>query len=69
MHKVITGRVQKRERSLSVPEKHQLRIARDSMNMNCVGVAVMGGPNHQQAVSIIHQLTGAIAGINFDCTC
>ena len=56
-------------RTLSVPDQHQLRIARRTMRYNCIGAAVMGGPNHFQAASIIHQLTGVFVNIDADCTC
>lgn len=69
LRKHVSGAIAKRERSLSVPERHQLRIARASMHANCAMLGVMGGPNHREAVSIIHALTGAIVGINFPCTC
>ena len=54
---------------LSVPERHQLKIARASMTKHCVGVAILGGPNHQRSADIIHDLTGQIVGIDADCTC
>ncbi len=54
----ITGRVPKQSRELSVPERHQLRIAIDSMNMNPAMLGVMGGPNVDEARKIIKQLTG-----------
>ncbi len=45
-------------RQLSVPEKHQLRIARDTMRMSDPMVGVMGGPNKEQSKKIIQELTG-----------
>jgi len=45
-------------RSLSVPEKHQLRIARKTLKMSDVGALVMGGPSKEEARRIILELTG-----------
>lgn len=55
----ITGRrTPKQGRELSVPERHQLRVAIDSMNMHPAMLGVMGGPNVEEARKIIKQLTG-----------
>lgn len=69
LRKHVSGKIAERTRNLSVPDKHALRIAKDSMNMNCAILGVMGGPNHREAVNVIHRLSGAIAGISFNCTC
>ncbi len=69
LRKVVTGAIRKRERGLGVPERHQLRIAKASMQKHCVGLAVIGGPNHFEAVRIIERLSGAIVGIDAGCTC
>lgn len=45
-------------RKLSVPERHQLRIARDTLKMSDVGALVMGGPSKDDARRIILDLTG-----------
>jgi hypothetical protein len=45
-------------RNLSVPEKHQLRIAKDTLKMNDVMARVMGGPSKAEARAIIFRLTG-----------
>jgi len=45
-------------RQLSVPDRHQLKIARDTLKMNDVFVAVMGGPTKEEAREIILRLTG-----------
>lgn len=45
-------------RELSVPEKHQLKIARDTLKMNETMARVMGGPSHAEAREIILRLTG-----------
>lgn len=69
LSRVVSGAIRKRERSLSVPERHQLKVARGSMRMHCAGALIMGGPNHYQSARIIEQLTGAIIGIDADCKC
>jgi len=43
---------------LSVPEQHQLRIARDTMKMSPAMARIMGGPNVDEAIEIIRRLTG-----------
>lgn len=45
-------------RNLSVPEKHQLRIARRVLKMSDVMARVMGGPSKEEARQIILNLTG-----------
>ena len=65
----VSGAIARREKALSVPDKHRLRIARDSVRAPCAMLGVTGGPNHSQARNIIHQLTGQIVGIDADCTC
>jgi hypothetical protein len=65
----VTGSIKSRKAQLSVPERHQLKIARQSMKMHCAGCLIMGGPNHRESARIIHELTGAIVGIDADCTC
>lgn len=45
-------------RQLSVPETHQLRIARRTLEMNPAMVAVMGGPNIEESEKIVEELTG-----------
>lgn len=51
-------------RALSVPEKHQLRIARDTLKMSEAMARVMGGPSHAEARAIILRLTGKPATEN-----
>lgn len=46
------------KRELSVPEKHQLKIARDTLRMPDAMAGVMGGPTKAQAREIIYRLTG-----------
>jgi hypothetical protein len=40
------------------PEKHQLRIARDSFKYTPAMLGVVGGPSHAEAREIIYRLTG-----------
>ena len=42
---------------LSVPEKHQLKIARDTLKLSDVGALILGGPTKKQAREIIIRLT------------
>jgi hypothetical protein len=42
----------------SVPERHQLKIALDTLKMPDAMVGVMGGPNKEEAREIIQRLTG-----------
>jgi len=53
-----------RRRELSVPEKHQLRIARDTLRMPDAMVRVMGGPTKAEAKEIIKRLTGKYSRTN-----
>lgn len=46
---------------LTVPEKHQLKIAKATLNMSEIGARIMGGPNHEEAREIILRLTGKSA--------
>ena len=45
-------------RYLSVPEQHQLRVARKTLTYSDVGARVMGGPTKAEARQIIKRLTG-----------
>lgn len=47
-----------RRRKLTVPERHQLRVARDTLKMSPAMAAVMGGPTRAEACEIIERLTG-----------
>jgi hypothetical protein len=49
-----------KRRELSVPERHQLRIARATLKMHDAAVAIMGGPNKAEAREIIKRLTGKL---------
>jgi hypothetical protein len=43
---------------LTVPERHQLKIARDTLRMSDAMAGIMGGPTKAQAREIIFRLTG-----------
>ena len=45
-------------KNLSVPERHQLKIARQTLKMTEAGARIMGGPTHAEARKIIYELTG-----------
>jgi hypothetical protein len=46
------------KRELNVFEKHQLRIARDTLKMHDLGAAIMGGMTKPEARDLIRRLTG-----------
>jgi len=48
----------KRKLSLSVFEKHQLKIARRTLELSDVGALILGGPSKKEAKEIIKRLTG-----------
>jgi len=52
---LIVGNPPKWERKLGVPERHQLRIARDTLKMHDAMVGVMGGPTKAEAREIIRR--------------
>ena len=54
---------------MTIPEQHQLAIARKTMRLSCVGALVMGGPNHKESIAIIAKLTGRRLTLPEDCTC
>jgi hypothetical protein len=55
-------RTVRRERRLSVPERHQLRIARDTLRMPAAIAGFMDGPTYEEAREILLRLTGAVEG-------
>lgn len=59
----------KLDKPKTVADKHQLKIARSSMKLSCLGCRILGGPNHYEAASIIHSITRQIVPIDVDCTC
>jgi hypothetical protein len=46
-----------KSKQLTIPERHQLKIARDTLRMPDAMVGVMGGPSKQEAREIIKRLT------------
>lgn len=46
------------ERQLSVPERHQLKIARKTLRMHDAAVNILPGPSKAEAREIIQKLTG-----------
>jgi hypothetical protein len=54
----MSERKEKIMRQLSIPEKHQLRVARQTLKMNNVMARVMGGMSKDEARQIILKLTG-----------
>lgn len=61
--------ISRRVGALSTPERHQLRIAKRTLELTCIGAHIMGGMDHRQATETIHRLTGVVAGVGSDCTC
>jgi hypothetical protein len=47
-----------KQRPLTVPEQHQLRIARSTLKMSDQGAKIMGGMTKEQARQVIERLTG-----------
>lgn len=45
-------------RKPTVPERHQLKIARSTLKMSDAGALIMGGPTKAEAREIILRLTG-----------
>lgn len=45
-------------RYLSVPEQHQLKIARSTLKMSDAGAKIMGGMTKAEARRVIEKLTG-----------
>lgn len=43
-------------RKLSIPEQHQLRIARKTLTMSDIGASIIGGPSKEEAREIIRRL-------------
>lgn len=48
-------------KTLTVPERHQLKIARDTLKMNDIGARIMGGMTKDEARDVILRLTGRAA--------
>ena len=45
-------------KSLSVPEKHQLRVARKTLKMSDEAIFILGRPSKEESKAIILRLTG-----------
>ena len=45
-------------RKLTVPERHQLKIARATLKLSDAGALILGGPSKEDARAIILRLTG-----------
>ena len=45
-------------KNLTVPERHQLKIARATLKMSDVGARIMGGMSKAEAREIIFRFTG-----------
>ena len=45
-------------KNLSVPQQHQLRIARSTLKMSDQGAKIMGGMTKEEARQVIERLTG-----------
>jgi len=52
------------KRKLSVPEQHQLKIAKKTLTYSDFGAKIMGGPTKAEAREIIKRLTGKSAREN-----
>ncbi len=48
----------RKRRKLTVPEKHQLAIARKTLTYSDAGAMIMGPPSKADARAIIKRLTG-----------
>lgn len=55
---------------LSVPEQHQLKIAKATLRMSDIGAKIMGGMTKDEARLVIQRLTGNVGeivkGVNLD---
>ena len=60
----VSTRTLNPKRKLSIPEQHQLRIARKTLQYSDIGAKIMGGPTKAEAVEIITRLTGRIPKLN-----
>jgi len=49
------------KKTLTVPEKHQLKIARSTMKMSGAGALIMGSMTKAEAKAVIKKLTGKTA--------
>ena len=56
--KILTVKPKTGARELSVPERHQLAVARKTLTYSDAGAKIMGGPTKEEAREIILRLTG-----------
>ncbi len=57
---------------LSIPERHQLKVARDTMRWLCCVVGkkgILGGTNHREAQRVIRRLTRKSVALPDNCSC
>lgn len=47
-------------KTLTVPDKHQLRIARATLKLSDAGARIMGGMTKTEARAVIIRLTGKV---------
>lgn len=57
MLRLVGKKKKKFNEALTVPEKHQLKIAKDTLKMNPAMANVMGGMSHKEAKEIIKKLS------------
>ena len=69
LRNVLGRQLARTVRALSTPDRHRLKIARDTMRMSCVSARIMGGPDHIDAANTIYELSRVIVAIDADCTC
>ena len=50
-------------RHLSVPEQHQLRIARRTLKLHDAAILILGGMSKAEAQAVIARLTGKVLGL------
>jgi len=48
---------------MAIGKNHQLKIARQTMNLSCAGSRILGGMNHIQAAAILNKK------VDEDCNC
>lgn len=53
-------------KKLTTPEKHQLKIARQTLGYSDAGAQIMGGMSKEEARKVIKRLTGKEAKESFD---
>lgn len=54
---------------MTVPEQHQLKVARSVMRNTCVGAYILGPYGHPEARAIIERLAGKVVALSMDCDC